>query len=189
MSLDNIPAILTFLRSAEALKHTLRSAWTSTGRQESAAEHSWRLCLMALILEDFFPNVDVTRLIKLCIVHDLGEAINGDIPAPQQQTADAKAGRERTDLLQLLAPLPPSQHDELLALWDEYEAATTPEAKLAKALDKLETILQHNQGDNPADFDYGFNLGYGRAHTVDDPIIAQIRAVLDDETALRVAEN
>jgi putative hydrolase of HD superfamily len=68
-------------------------------------------------------------------------------------------------------------------LWDEYEAATTPTARLAKALDKLETILQHTQGQNPADFDYGFNLEYGRAFTRDHPVIVALREILDLETA------
>lgn len=181
-----LAGLLDFLRGAEQLKQTTRSAWTSAGRNESVAEHSWRLCLMALVFARYFPDIDFAHLIKICIIHDLGEAINGDVPPPQQGVAGAKAGQERLDLLELLTPLPADVHSEILALWDEYEAAVTPEAKLAKALDKLETILQHNQGDNPADFDYHFNLGYGRAYTADDPIIVQIRQILDAETERRV---
>lgn len=188
MDTVELAGLLDFLRAAEQLKNTTRSAWTSAGRNESAAEHTWRLCLMALVFERHFPDVDFTRLIKICIIHDLGEVINGDVPAPQQGAAGAKAGEERLDLVELLMPLPAGVHDEILALWDEYEAAVTPEAKLAKGLDKLETILQHNQGKNPADFDYHFNLGYGRAYTVDDPIIVQIRRILDAETVRRANE-
>jgi putative hydrolase of HD superfamily len=72
-----------------------------------------------------------------------------------------------------------------LSLWDEYEAATSVEARLAKGLDKLETILQHTQGANPPDFDYAFNLAYGRQYTSADPLLAAIRARLDQETARR----
>jgi putative hydrolase of HD superfamily len=72
--------------------------------------------------------------------------------------------------------------DEITALWDEYESAQTNEARLAKALDKLETILQHTQGKNPASFDYRFNLGYGREYTMGPPLIAAIREILDQET-------
>lgn len=75
--------------------------------------------------------------------------------------------------------------DELLALWDEYEAARTPEARLAKAVDKLETILQHTQGRNPPEFDYAFNLGYGRAYTAAPPLVAALRTLLDAETERR----
>jgi putative hydrolase of HD superfamily len=79
------------------------------------------------------------------------------------------------------------RRDEILALWDEYEAAQSAEARLAKALDKLETIMQHNQGQNPADFDYRFNLEYGKRYTTGDPLIESIREVLDRETAQRAA--
>ena len=77
-------AYLTFFRAAEALKNTLRSGHTSAGRPESTAEHSWRLCLMAVALEDELPDIDVGRLLRLLILHDLGEAVGGDIPAPSQ---------------------------------------------------------------------------------------------------------
>ncbi len=188
MTTTDLAGTLDFLRHAEQLKNTIRSAHTSAGRPESVAEHTWRLCLMALVFKPHFPAVDFERLIKICIIHDLGEALGGDIPAPEQGQAGAKAADERADLLHLLAPLPITLQDEITTLWDEYEAAATPEAQLAKALDKLETILQHNQGKNPADFDYHFNLGYGRQYTSDDPLIATIRQVLDAETERRAQE-
>lgn len=182
---DDLQGILAFLRSAERLKNVTRSAWTSEGRPESVAEHTWRLCLMALVLADHFPDVDTARLMQICLVHDLGEAIHGDIPAVSQQAGTSKATQEREDLLLLLEPLPPALRERITRLWDEYEAAETPEARLAKALDKLETILQHTQGKNPRDFDYRFNLEYGKRYTVDDPVIVAIRAILDRETARR----
>jgi putative hydrolase of HD superfamily len=150
---------------------------------------------MALVLAPEFPDVDFAKLVKICIIHDLGEAINGDVPAPEQARRAAagelagKAEQERRDLMQLLAPLPSRIGGEIAALWDEYEAARSPEAKLAKALDKLETIMQHNQGRNPAGFDYRFNLGYGRQHTADNPLIARVRAILDEETEARARES
>ena len=187
MSPSELDGVLAFLRAAERLKDTLRSSHTSSGRPESVAEHTWRLCLMAALLRDEFPGIDFSRLIRICVVHDLGEAIRGDIPAIDQDTAAPKSAEERNDLVTLTAPLPPRLRDEILALWDEYEAAATPEAKVAKALDKLETILQHNQGKNPADFDYEFNLGYGQRYTSGHPLIEAIRVVLDEETRQRAA--
>ena len=189
MSPADLAGTLDFLRAAEALKTTLRSGWTSAGRVESVAEHSWRLCLMALVLHREFDGVDFARLAKICIVHDLGEAIGGDVPAPEQAARGAaKAADERRDLLTLAAPLPPAVRDEIVALWDEYEAGRTPEARLAKALDKLETILQHTQGANPPGFDYRFNLEYGRRHTAAHPLLAEVRALLDAETERRAHE-
>lgn len=189
----DLAGVLDFLRAAERLKNVTRSAWTSAGRRESVAEHSWRLALMALALRPAFPEVDFARVLEMCIVHDLGEAIGGDVPAPVQAQGAAageapKAAQERRDLLDLLAPLPAERRDAITALWDEYEGASTPEARLAKALDKLETILQHTQGRNPADFDYRFNLGYGRQYTADHPVIAAVRATLDAETERRARE-
>lgn len=190
----DFPGVLDFLRAAERLKSTTRTGYTSAGQQESVAEHTWRLCLMALVLRPAFPEIDFAKLVKICIIHDLGEAIHGDVSAPEQARRAAagalagKAEQERRDLLELLGPLPVAVRDEITVLWDEYEAAESPEAKLAKGLDKLETIMQHNQGLNPADFDYRFNLDYGRRHTADNPIIAELRAMLDRETEARARE-
>ncbi len=184
-----IAGVLEFLRTAEQLKTTYRSGWTSAGRAESVAEHTWRLCLMSMMFADSFPEVDFAKLVKICIVHDLGEAIGGDIPAVHQTAGAGKAEQERRDLLQLLEPLPPRLRDEITALWDEYEEARTPEARLAKALDKLETILQHNQGENPAGFDYSFNLDYGKRYTAIDPLVTGIREILDRDTERRASEG
>jgi putative hydrolase of HD superfamily len=85
--------------------------------------------------------------------------------------------------------LPAHTRDEIVALWDEYEQAASPEARIAKGLDKLETILQHNQGAMPDDFDFRFNLEYGAKYTTDDPILRTIRAVLDEETERRAQER
>lgn len=188
MNASEIAGVLEFLRAAEQLKNTHRSAWTSGGEPESVAEHTWRLCLMALLLRDEFPEVDFARLVQICIIHDLGEAIGGDIPAIHQVPGESKAAQERADLLQLLHPLPERLRAEITGLWDEYEAAETPEARLAKALDKLETILQHNQGRNPPDFDYGFNLEYGKRFTRGHPLIETLRTILDEDTARRANE-
>jgi putative hydrolase of HD superfamily len=186
---DDLEATLAFLRRAEALKHVTRTSWTSTGQQESVAEHTWRLCLMALVFAPQFSGVDVGRLLKICLVHDLGEAIGGDISAVLQAGTPSKAVQERADLLSLLHTLPRGARDEIVALWDEYEQAATPEARVAKGLDKLETILQHNQGAMPADFDFRFNLHYGTQYTTDDPVLRTIRAVLDAETERRAQEQ
>ena len=183
MRADDIEGVLTFLRAAERLKTVMRSGWTSDGQQESVAEHTWRLCLMAMLLYGHTPDIDLARLLKMCLIHDLGEAIGGDVPAPAQKAGASKADQERSDLAQLIAPLPPALRQEIVDLWDEYEAAGSPEAKVAKGLDKLETILQHNQGRNPANFDYAFNLEYGLRYTAADPIMSALRQRLDEETA------
>lgn len=183
----DLAGVLAVLRRAERLKDTVRSGYTAGGRPESVADHTWRLCLMAVLLHEHVPDTDLLRLLKMCLVHDLGEIVGGDIPAPAQ--AGDKSDAERHDLLDVLAPLPRPLRDELVALWDEYEAAATPEARLAKALDKLETLLQHTQGANPPDFDYRFNLAYGRRYTTGDPVIEALRREIDAETERRAVES
>jgi putative hydrolases of HD superfamily len=177
---------LAFFRAAGALKDTLRSGHTPGGRRESTAEHSWRLCLMAVTLGDALGPVDIRRLVELLVVHDLGEAVRGDIPAPEQ--SGDKTADERADFAALAAALPEPAARRLMAHWEEYNARRTPEARLAKGLDRLETVLTHVQGANPPDFDYAFNLGYGREMTDAHPLIAALRAPLDAETA-RLAEG
>ncbi len=182
MSPTELNGCLQFLREAERLKSTLRSGHTSSGRPESTAEHTWRLCLMAMVFRTEFETLDFTKVLKLCVIHDLGEALSGDIPAVLQHSTPDKSANERADLLMLMQPLPPAMQAEFLELWEDYEYAASPEARMVKGLDKLETILQHNQGKNPPDFDYAFNLGYGQKHMDSHPLLRQIRNVLDADT-------
>lgn len=189
MNLEMIKGRLEFLREAEKLKDVLRSAHTSSGRTESTAEHSWRLCLMAIVFADQLAGLDLLKVLKMCVIHDLGEAINGDIPAVNQAAFPDKGEQERNDLLLLTGALDEALRSEILALWDDYENAQSAEAKAVKALDKLETLLQHNQGLNPADFDYGFNLGYGKKYTSADPVFATLRKLIDQDTRQRISDG
>jgi putative hydrolase of HD superfamily len=177
-------ALRAALRGAGRLKDTLRSGFTQAGAQESVAEHSWRLCLMTLLLAPRL-GVDPARALALAVVHDLGEALSGDTPAPLQAADPGKGARERADLAVLMAPAPADMRAAILALWEEYDAGATPEARLVKALDKLKTIMTHAEGANPPDFDYTFNLGYGRKATDAVSELAALRAILDAETAAR----
>lgn len=186
--LADLPGRIAFIQEAERLKNVLRSAHTSTGRHESTAEHSWRLCLMAIAFEDLLRPLDFAKVLKLCVLHDLGEAIHGDIPAVLQHTVPDKSERERRDLLELTKSLPAGLQAEFVALWEDYEHARSPEARAVKALDKLETIIQHNQGANPPGFDYAFNLDYGRKYTEGDPLFAAIRALVDRDTRRNAEE-
>src|SRR4051812_43066383 len=106
MKTDEILGALDFLRAAEALKDVERSAHTSRGRVESTAEHTWRLCLMAMLFADELEGIDLGKLLRICIVHDLGEALGGDIPAVAQTPGGGKAAQERADLEELCRPLP-----------------------------------------------------------------------------------
>lgn len=184
--MDNLLPVLAFLRAAGRLKDTPRSAYTAAGSVESTAEHSWRLALFAMVLRPYYPELDFARVLELCVVHDLGEALHGDIPAVLQDPAHPKSDAEREDLLAVVGLLPEADRPRFVDLWDDYEYARTPEARLVKALDKLETILQHNEGRNPPDFDYAFNLDYGSSQTGYDDLTRALRVLLDEETRRRM---
>lgn len=183
--MDSLERQLDFLKEAERLKSVEREAWTSTGRRESTAEHSWRLALLAGLLAPSFP-VDREKVLLMCLIHDIGELYMGDISAAAHPDEAEKHAAEERDARSAFARLPQEQCSVLMGLWKEYNENVTPEARLVKALDKAETILQHNQGENPPDFDYAFNLEYGKAYFQDDALLNQLRGILDAETAYRM---
>ncbi|SHH09346.1 HD domain-containing protein [Massilia sp. CF038] len=187
MDSKDLANILSFIKAAEGLKHTLRSGRTSNGRQESTAEHSWRLALFASVLQDEMGELDQLKVLALCLVHDLGETLGGDVPATENHDPEEKSARERRDLATLTASLPPAIRTRILSVWEEYEAGASPEAVFVKGLDKLETIIQHNQGHNRPDFDYAFNLAYGVKQTARHPLLAGLRAMVDVDTQTRIA--
>lgn len=172
---------LEFLHKAENLKNTLRSAHTSTGRRESSAEHTWRLCLMIILFEKELPGLDIAKLLRMAIIHDLAEAVYGDIPAIEQAGTD-KGALEISAMHELLSTLPQEIQSNMYSLWEEYEHLKSPEAEFLKGLDKLETIFQHNQGANPEDFNYTFNLGYGKEYMKFHPLLEALREIADAGT-------
>jgi putative hydrolase of HD superfamily len=186
-AVDDAPALHAFLRATSALKDTLRNTRTASERQESTAEHSWRLALMGLVLAP--PELDRLKVLALCLTHDLPEAIGGDTPAATLPDKAAKAAAERADLAALLAPAPSAVRAEIMALWEEYETAATPEARFVKALDKIETVMAHAEGAQPPGFDWRFNLDYGKALAQAWPTLAALRALADADTAARAAEH
>ena len=137
--------LLDALCVAERLKDATRHCYTAKGRHESVAEHSWMMTLMAFFIKDEFPEADMDKVIKMCIIHDLGEAFTGDIP-----TFDKTAENEKTeeDLLHgWVNTLPENYRAEMTALYDEMAKRETIEAKIYKAIDSLEALIQHNISD------------------------------------------
>lgn len=182
--MDVLEKQVEFIKLAEGLKSVTREAWSTTGRRESTAEHSWRLALFAGLLAPSF-GVDIGKTLMMCLIHDLGELYIGDISAVSNPNEAEKHAAEERDVQSVLSHLPKEQGEELLALWREYNDNVTAEAKLVKALDKAETIIQHNQGKNPPGFDYDFNLNYGKQYFSEDPVLMQLRELLDAETERR----
>ena len=139
----NAREYLEILHIAERLKDTPRHCTTSNRRIESVAEHSWRISLMALLLKYEFPDVDINRVVAMCIIHDLGECFTGDIPAFVKTDTDRET--EDSLLQQWVNSLPAEVSSLLASLYQEMDVQKTKEAKLYKALDKLEALIQHNE--------------------------------------------
>ena len=115
-----IGRLLDFLKTAEQLKCNTRHSYTSSGRLESVAEHSWRLALMAMLVGDEFPELDMDKVIKMCLIHDMGEAITGDIPAFEKTDKDRKVENKKVE--QLTDILPEPVRAEWKSLFEEMEA-------------------------------------------------------------------
>ena len=138
-------ALLDALNVAERLKDTTRHCYTKQGRHESVAEHSWMMTLMAFFMRDEFPEVDMDKVIRMCIIHDLGEAFTGDIPAFDKTGENEKT--EEKLLYGWVNSLPQNYATEMLALYEEMAKRETIEAKVYKAIDGLEAVIQHNISD------------------------------------------
>ncbi len=170
-----IGALLQALHVAEQLKNNTRHSWTSDGRHESVAEHSWRVTLMAYFVKDEYPDLDMNRVLLMCLIHDLGEAFTGDIPAFVKTEADEE--RESALLSQWVSSLPEPFREEMDELYREMDAQETAEARLYKALDRMETIIQHNEAPISTwlPLEYEKNLVYGKEQCAFSPYTSALQ--------------
>lgn len=140
---ERLAAQLRFVAEADKLKTVLRaSPLAAADRRENDAEHSWHLALMVVLLAEYADEpIDVGHAIKLVVIHDLVEIYAGDSPVFVPGAADDQQEREAAAADRLFGLLPLDQAGELRALWDEFEAGATPEARFGKAMDRLEPML------------------------------------------------
>lgn len=181
--------LLEALHTAEKLKDTTRHCYTSKGRHESVAEHSWRIALMAFWLRDEFPQADMDKVIRMCLIHDLGECFTGDIPSFEKTAADT--AREDGLLARWVAGLPQPYCRDMAALYAEMDALETPEARLYKALDKLEAVISHNESplDTWLPLEYDLNLTYANDNVAFSPYLTALRQAVRQETEEKVAKG
>ena len=178
--------LIDFLGVIEKLKCNTRHSWTSSGRQESVAEHSWRTAAMALLIAEEFPDVNVEKVVKMCLIHDFGEAITGDIPAFNKTQHDEE--REDSAVIEMLKLLPESIAHEFGELFDEISQLETPEAKLFKALDNLEALISHNEAplDTWLPNEYSLNLTYGTESTSYSEFLKKLREEVKQDSVIKI---
>jgi len=186
MTLDKL---MNFMTVAEQLKCELRHSWTSSNRQESVAEHSWRLCVFAFLLKNEFSEYDMDKVIKMCLFHDIGEALSGDVPAFDKNEEDE--AKEDASIQQVLSMLDDDLHIELKEIFEEIKELSTMEAKLFNALDKLEAVLQHNEApiETWIPLEYDMNQTYGSEDVKGFPLLEQLRAILREDTIQKIEDK
>ncbi|QQZ10313.1 HD domain-containing protein [Heyndrickxia vini] len=187
--MNEIKKYINFIKEVEGLKSVTRTACMQSGRQESTAEHSWRLTLFIAITAKQFPELDYEKLLFMSLIHDLGERYSGDQSAVLLSNRGEKTKVERDAIEKLASFLPSEIGKQIITLWQEYEEGVTKEAVFVKALDKAETIIQHNQGQNPQDFNYEFNLTYGLKYFEGEVFLKDLRAELDRETSDKIVNK
>lgn len=180
---------LRILHTAERLKDTVRHCTTSQRRTESVAEHSWRITLMAMLLRYEFPALDIHKVMQMCVIHDFGECFTGDIPTFLK--TDADRANEDSLLNQWVQTLPPELSADFSALYAEMEAQSTPEAKLFKALDKLEALIQHNESplDTWSENEYSLNKTYAFDAVSFSEWLTALRYAILDETNKKIGKE
>jgi putative hydrolase of HD superfamily len=146
--MSGIDDLLEFMIEIERLKGVLRkSRPAGLERYENSAEHSWHVCISALMLKDYAnENVDIDRVIRMLLIHDLGEIDADDTIIYSSEAPELKA-QEAAGVKRILSYLPENTRDEYMALWYEFESGETADAKYAKAIDRVPPLLQ-NISDN-----------------------------------------
>ncbi len=180
--------LVDILTVASRLKDTTRHCYTARGRHESVAEHSWLMTLMAFFVRDEFPEVDMNKVIKMCLIHDLGECFTGDIPTFDK--TQANEAREEELLYSWVDSLPKPYAVEMRSLYEEMSARETLEAKVYKAMDSMEAVFQHNLSDISTWIprEYELNLVYGNDKVAFSGYLKQVRKELFDDSVKKIEE-
>ena len=148
MPLKEIQQTLEFIVEIEKLKDIHRKTRpVGLDRYENSAEHSWHVCLSVLMLKDYAnEEIDIDRVIKMLLIHDLGEIDAGDTIIYESETQAIK-DEEEAGIRRILEILPTNKSEEYITLWLEFEAGETADSKYAKAIDRVPPILHNLHGD------------------------------------------
>ena len=179
-------ALIDALTVAERLKDTTRHCYTKNGRRESVAEHSWMMTLAAFWMKDEFPEADMDKVLKMCLIHDLGEAFTGDIPTFEKTASNEQ--NEKALLYAWVSSLPGGIAQEMLSLYDEMEKRETLEAKIYKAVDGLEAVIQHNISDISTwiPMEYELNMTYADDKVAFSEYLRALREEIREDTLAKI---
>lgn len=177
---DRLAAQIAFLSEADKLKSVLRASRLHDGsRRENSAEHSWHVMLYALVLADQTgPEVRIDRVIRMLLLHDIVEIDAGDNPIHGVIDTQAQDAAERAAADRIFGLLPEDQQTAFRALWEEFEAAETPDAVFAKSIDRMQTPISNLANGGGTWTDYDVTLSQ-LEHRVGTPVRRGAPAVWD----------
>ena len=180
--------LLDALQIAERLKDATRHCYTKNGRHESVAEHSWMMTLMAYFMKDEFPEVDMDKVVQMCIIHDLGECFTGDVPTFDKTKVHEE--NEEKLLYSWVRTLPENYANEMIALYEEMAERKTIESKIYKALDGLEALIQHNISDLSTWIpkEYELNKTYADDKVAFSEYLTELREEIRKDTMGKIGE-
>lgn len=161
MDCETLLKQIDFIKEIDKIKYIHRKTKLfNSNRSENDAEHSWHLAMMALVLaEHANESIDLLKVVKMVLIHDIVEIDAGDTFIYDTQKNHANTDHERVAANRIFGLLPKEQSKEFIAVWEEFEAGLTPEAKFAKAMDRLEPLLQNtsNNGGTWKEFDVDYS--------------------------------
>ena len=179
---------MQFFHAAERLKNELRRAYKSSGSPETVAEHSWRLCLMIMILSETIEDIDRDKCLKMALIHDLPEVFAGDAYRLDLKLQAGRHDKERAALEELVKLVPQSCAQEITGLWLEFEEGRTREARLVRLIDRLEVLVQHNESDiaNWSDLEKQIQYGLAEKHAERYGFFSEFALEIDQETKAKL---
>lgn len=163
---------IDFIKEIDKIKFIQRKTrLINSDRPENDAEHSWHLAMMAIVLAEHAKvPVDVLKVVKMVLIHDIVEIDAGDTFIYDTSKSHVNSVDERRAAQRIFGILPREQADVLIALWDEFEAGETPEARFARAMDRLEPLLQNtsNNGGTWREFDVDYATVYAKKKVIEE---------------------
>jgi len=170
MNTEDLLNQIAFIKEIDKVKYIQRKTKLfNSDRHENDAEHSWHLALMAIVLAEHSNEpIDVLKVVKMVLIHDIVEIDAGDIFLYDSQINHDNTEQERLAANRIFGLLPKNQADELISIWEEFEAGETNEAKFAKSMDRLEPLLQNtsNNGGTWKEFGVGYNKVYEKKSVI-----------------------
>lgn len=185
----NVEKYLETIHLMSKLKDTTRHCYTVAGRHEDVAEHTWRMTMMAFFVRDEFPEADMDKVLRMCLIHDLGEIFTGDIPSFYKTEGDED--KEKNLLTDWVKSLPEPYASEMLSLYEEMEALETTEAKIYKSMDRIEAVISHNEADISTwiEDEYKYQLTYGSDNVTFSDYLTAFRDMVREESKEKIRKE